>query len=83
VRGEQVITPEHPLWMEFLSRLSRAPICRDTTAHAREALASLGNVDVDETLRTLAALGGLCDCAIEFDIAPLPGARVERVEGAA
>jgi len=76
------MTPEHPLWTEFISRLSRVPICRGSTAHARAVLATTSGIDVEESLRALAALGARCDCEIEHDVAPRP-APAESFEGAA
>jgi hypothetical protein len=71
VGSDRIMTPEHPLWSDFLSKLSRAPICFGTTQHARMALTEISGVDVQTSLDTLAGLGGTCDCSIELDIAPM------------
>jgi len=68
VYREQVMTPEHQLWSDFISRLSRVTLCLGTTTHARRALADLPGIDIDESIRMLAALGGRCDCEIEHDL---------------
>jgi len=69
VYREQVMTPEHPLWSDFISRLSRVTLCLGTTTHTRRVLGDLPGIDVEESIRVLAALGGRCDCEIEHDIA--------------
>ena len=61
---DQIVTPYHPLWNEFLSRINEAVICLGTTEHARRALQSMSGVDVEGTLRAIVALGGRCDCEI-------------------
>lgn len=66
---EQVMTPEHPLWSDFISRLSRVTLCLGTTTQARRVLADLPGIDVEQSIGALAALGGRCDCEIEHDIA--------------
>jgi len=63
------MVPEHPRWLEFVSRLSLARICFGTTEQARAALAGMGGVDVEGSLRELARLGATCDCQIELDLA--------------
>jgi hypothetical protein len=67
--SDDIIVPGHPRWPEFLSRLSRARICFGTTKQARLTLAGMTGVDVEESLRELAHLGGTCDCQIELDLA--------------
>jgi hypothetical protein len=71
VGSEQIMTPEHPLWPNFISKLSRVPICLGTTQYARAALTEIPGVDVQGSLRALAELGGTCDCAIEHDVMAL------------
>ncbi len=66
--SDHIMTPEHPLWPKFLAKLSQVAICSGTTRHARLALAELPGIDVAESLRALAELGGTCDCQIELDI---------------
>ena len=34
VGSDRIMTPEHPLWLDFLSNLSRIPICTGTTRQA-------------------------------------------------
>lgn len=65
-----LITPSHPQWSTFVSRLSEARICHGTTENARAVLSGLPGIDAEGSLHALAALGGTCDCAIEFDVAP-------------
>ena len=79
---DPIMTPEHPMWTEFISRLSRATACRGTTAQARAVLATTPGIDIEGSLRALAALGARCDCEIEHDIASRDG-RAALVEGAA
>jgi hypothetical protein len=71
VGSDRIMTPEHPLWSDFLSKLSRAPICFGTTQRARMALTEMSGVDAQASLDALAGLGGTCDCSIELDIAPM------------
>lgn len=71
VGSNRIMTPEHPLWPDFLSKLSRAPICFGTTQQAQMALTEISGVDVQASLDALAGLGGTCDCSIELDIAPM------------
>jgi hypothetical protein len=71
VGSDRIMTPEHPLWPDFLSKLSRAPICFGTTQQAQMALTEISVVDVQASLDALAGLGGTCDCSIELDIAPM------------
>jgi hypothetical protein len=68
VGSDHIMTPEHPLWPYFHAKLSRVYICSGTTHHARAALAELPGIDVTESLRALAELGGTCDCQIELDV---------------
>lgn len=72
---EQVMTPEHPMWSDFISRLSRVTLCLGTTAHARRVLTDMPGIDVEQSLGELAALGARCDCEIEHDIASHANAR--------
>lgn len=74
--SEHVMTPDHPQWPIFHSRLSRVFACHGTTENARAILAAMPGIDVQTSLDALWALGGTCDCAIDLDIAPLP----ERLE---
>jgi hypothetical protein len=71
VGSDRIMTPEHPLWPDFLSELSRIPICTGTTRQASIALAAMPGIDVQESLDALARLGGTCDCSIELDVAPM------------
>jgi hypothetical protein len=71
VGSDRIMTPEHPLWSDFLSKLSRIPICTGTTRQARIALTAMSGIDVQESLDALARLGGTCDCSIELDVAPM------------
>jgi len=63
-----LMTPAHPRWPEFLEALARAQRCHRTTEHARAALESMEDIDVDRSLFALRELGGHCDCAILFDL---------------
>ena len=63
-----LMTPDHPRWNDFLEKLSRALICERTTRNARSVLTQLGGIDVDRSLETLRRLGGRCDCEIVFDL---------------
>lgn len=69
--SDRIMTPEHPLWPEFLSKLRSIPICSGTTRQARAALETIPQVDVQGSLDALAGLGGTCDCSIELDVAPM------------
>jgi len=71
VGSDRIMTPEHPLWPEFLSKLRSIPICSGTTRQARAALETIPQVDVQGSLDALAGLGGTCDCSIELDVAPM------------
>ncbi len=71
MRSDRIMTPENPMWTEFIARLSRVPVCRGTNAHARAVLSLTPGIDVDGSLRELARLGARCDCEIEHDIALL------------
>jgi len=70
VRSDRIMTPEHPLWTEFLARLSRVPACAGTTVHARAVLSMMPGIDGEESLRALARMGARCDCEIEHDLTP-------------
>ena len=52
--SDRIMTPEHPLWLDFLSNLSRIPICTGTTRQARIALTAMSGIDVQESLDALA-----------------------------
>ena len=69
--SDRIMTPEHPLWFDFLSRLQSVPICFGTTRHARLTLEAMPGIDAQESLEALAHLGGTCDCSIELDVAPM------------
>jgi len=71
VGSDRIMTPEHPLWSDFLCKLSSVPICVGTTRQARIALTVMPGIDVQESLDALARLGGTCDCSIELDVAPM------------
>jgi hypothetical protein len=71
VGSDRIMTPEHPLWPEFLSKLRSIPICSGTTRQARAALETMPGIDVQGSLDTLARFGGTCDCSIELDVAPM------------
>ena len=71
VGSDRIMTPEHPLWPDFLSKLRGVPICFGTTRQARAALAEMPGIDVQPSLDALARLGGTCDCSIELDVAPM------------
>jgi len=71
VGSDRIMTPEHPLWPDFLSKLRSIPICSGTTRQARAALETIPQVDVQGSLDALACLGGTCDCSIELDVAPM------------
>jgi hypothetical protein len=71
VGSDRIMTPEHPLWPDFLSKLRSIPICFGTTRQARAALETMSGIDVQESLDALAGLGGTCDCSIELDVAPM------------
>ena len=74
--GHEVMLPEHPRWGEFISRVNRAPICMKTTEHARAALETMQDIDIERSLSALARLGGTCDCEIVFVV----GGEAERVD---
>jgi hypothetical protein len=67
--NDRIMTPEHPGWSEFITKLSRARICHGTTKEARGVMGSMQGIDVEGSLRALADLGGTCDCRIELDVA--------------
>jgi hypothetical protein len=62
------MTPDHPLWPEFLARLEMADLCHRTTEHSRAILDTMPGIDVAASLRALRELGGYCDCSIRYDI---------------
>jgi hypothetical protein len=68
--SESVMTPHHPRWFEFLASLNLADRCRHNTDHARAALERMPGIDSERSLAALNELGGTCDCAILFDVAP-------------
>jgi hypothetical protein len=68
------MTPAHARWASFIDQLSRVPICHGTTAHAARILATFPEIDVPASLAALAALGGVCDCEIEYGIGGGSGA---------
>jgi len=68
VGSDHIMTPDHPLWPTFLSKLRQTTFCSGTTRNARAALAELPGVDVPASLDALAELGGTCDCQIELDV---------------
>ena len=70
-KGE-IMVPGHPRWYEFVTELSRARVCFGSTRQARELMARMGGIDVEESLLGLGRLGGTCDCAIEHDVTRLP-----------
>jgi hypothetical protein len=72
MNSTRIMTPEHPRWDEFVSRLSHATICFKTTENARLALASIPGIDAEESLTALAELGGACDCQIVFFVGRIP-----------
>lgn len=70
MRSDRIMTPEHPLWTEFIARLSRVPACAGTAVNTRAVLSMTPGIDVEESLRALARMGARCDCEIEHDITP-------------
>ena len=66
--SEPTMSPSHPRWTEFLERLDQVTRCERTTEHSGRILATMSGIDVTQSLRTLAELGGHCDCAILYDI---------------
>lgn len=75
MQSERIMTPDHPRWNEFISELGRIPICKGTNAHAKQVLTLMDGIEVETSLRTLAEMGGRCDCEIELDL----GNAAERV----
>ncbi len=63
-----LMTPEHPLWGEFVDRLGCAARCNQTTEHSRRVLQAMVGIDVEGSLMALRDMGGVCDCSILFDL---------------
>ena len=72
---DDVMTPDHPRWTDFLEKLSRTLICERTTSNAKNVLTQMGGIDVDRSLEALRGLGGRCDCEIVFDLGHLRDVR--------
>lgn len=68
MKAERIMTPWHPRWPEFTAHLQQVPRCRKTTEHARATLVAMDGLDVADSLRALAEMGGECDCTILFDL---------------
>ncbi len=78
------MTPEHPLWAEFIERLSGPEGCdfrKDENgktvwkckggrdkSRARAILATMPGIDVKRSLVYFEAQGGHCDCEILFNV---------------
>jgi hypothetical protein len=71
MHSDRVMTPEHPLWNEFVEKLSRALVCAHTTDNARLLLASMEGIDVQRSLDALWKRRGRCDCEIVYEVARL------------
>jgi hypothetical protein len=71
MHNDQVMNLEHPLWNEFIERLSHAVICDCTTANARQVLNSMQGIDVQRSLEALCLKRGRCDCEIVYNVARL------------
>src|SRR5881409_2278624 len=69
MNNDPVMRPGHPRWSEFISMLSHAVICLDTTENTRDVLNRMSGVDVDQSLTVLSGMGGVCDCRIVFEVA--------------
>jgi hypothetical protein len=80
----EILTPDHPRWPEFITRLSDALTrglpegtwrCGDDGSggsphrYAEAVMAELGGVDIDGTLAFLDEHGAFCDCEILFNLA--------------
>lgn len=63
-----VLTPDHPRWADFIDELRRAHVCNRTTENARDVMAFMGEIDVEASLEALRLLGGRCDCEIVFEL---------------
>ena len=64
--GEQIMTPGHPRWQEFIARLEKAAICWQTTESAEAVLEAMGGIDVAASILAIRELGGECDCEIVY-----------------
>ena len=79
---DDLMTPQHPRWAEFIDRL-RGPegcnvrdgvvkrwTCEEDTTLATQILIAMGFTDnaVAASLEFFAARGGDCDCAILFEM---------------
>ncbi len=69
---QNILTPTHPRWNEFCSRLadsidmtetSNSWHCSHDHRHARSVMEAMGdNIDIDATLDFCQMHGGYCDC---------------------
>ena len=82
----ELMTPEHPLWEEFISRLEGPEGCdfKDDEngdivwkcaggmdqTYAEKILKTMKNIDVESSLQFMRDNGGHCDCEIIFNVDP-------------
>ena len=79
-----IMTPEHELWKEFVDRLMGPEgidltedertgtiwLCDCTTDGAAKILGSISGIDVDKSLIYFEEHGGYCDCEILMNVDP-------------
>jgi hypothetical protein len=68
-----IMTPEHPLWDEFVARLDAALVngCDDTEEKplTRAILERMPNIDIEASLAWFEHYDGYCDCEVLYHVA--------------
>lgn len=84
IQPQQVLSPDHPRWREFLERLEGPEGCdfkkdqkgqviwrckgSDDKSLATAIMESMSDIDVPSSLTYFKGRGGRCDCEILFNI---------------
>lgn len=88
-----LMTPEHPLWEDFIERLSGPEGCNfkdDLTwqcdggrsrPRAVRILLSMDDIDVEGSLAYFDRHGGYCDCEIIFNVDPSSRRSADDIDG--
>lgn len=66
-----IMSPDHPLWDDFIERLDAvADLCDSTSDKplARAILETIPDIDIEATFAFFEDYGGYCDCEILLNV---------------
>jgi hypothetical protein len=75
-----IMTPNHPLWDEFIERLDAVADRCDSTSNkplARAILETMPDIDIDASFAFFEKYGGYCDCEILLNVVNAYQSRME------